>query len=166
MFVNDIEEEFISKGCKYIELNDEQIDNFLKLLILMYADDTIILADSETNMQTALRALQQYCDKWKLEINCSKTKISIFSRGKINSSKYNFLYGGSKIEIVNSYKYLGLEFNSSGSFKKTIESLKPQASRAMFSLISKSRRLRLPIDIQLQLYDSTVLPIMLYGCEI
>ena len=41
----------------------------------MYADDTIILADSETNMQTALRALQQYCDKWKLEMNCSKTKI-------------------------------------------------------------------------------------------
>ena len=141
LFVNDIEEEFISKGCKYIELNDEQIDNFLKLLILMYADDTIILADSESNMQTALRALKQYCDKWKLEINCSKTKISIFSRGKISTSKYKFLYGGSKIEIVNSYKYLGLEFNSSGSFKKTIESLKPQASRAMFSQISKSRRL-------------------------
>ena len=36
----------------------------------------------------------------------------------------------------------------------------------MFSLISKSRRLSLPIDIQLQLFDSTVLPIMLYGCEI
>ena len=36
----------------------------------------------------------------------------------------------------------------------------------MFYLISKARRLDLPIDIQLQLFDSTVLPILLYGCEI
>lgn len=166
LFINDIEQEFISKGCKYIEFNDELLDNFIRLLILMYADDTIILADNENNMQAALKALQLYCDKWKLDINCSKTKICIFSRGKTNASKYNFLYDGSKIEIVDTYKYLGLEFNSSGSFKTTIESLKPQASRAMFSLISKSRRLSLPINIQLQLYDSLVLPIMLYGCEI
>ena len=36
----------------------------------------------------------------------------------------------------------------------------------MFALISKTRRHNLPIDIQLQLFDSTVLPIMLYGCEV
>ena len=166
LFVNDIETEFISNGCKYIELDDEQLDNFIRLLILMYADDTIILADSETHMQTALNALQLYCKNWKLEINCSKTKISIFSRGKIKTSRFNFLYDEQKIEIVETYKYLGINFNASGSFKTALENLKSQASRAMFSLISKSRRLSLPIDIQLQLFDSTVLPIMLYGCEI
>ena len=166
LFVNDIEEEFISKGCKYIELNDEKLDNFIRLLIIMYADDTIILADSEANMQAALKALQLYCDKWKLEINCSKTKITIFSRGKIRPDKYNFVYDNRKIEIVKTYKYLGLEFSSSGSFKPSLEQLKSQASRAMFALISKARRHCLPIDIQLQLYDSTVMPIMLYGCEI
>ena len=153
-------------GCKYLEFNDEQLDNFIKLLILMYADDTIILANSESNMQAALNALQKYCDTWKLEINCSKTKISIFSRGKTKTDKYNFLYNGNKIEIVDSYKYLGIEFRSTGSFKLTIDSLKQQASRAMFALISKNRRHNLPIDIQLELFDSTVLPIMLYGSEI
>ena len=132
----------------------------------MYADDTIILANSESNMQIALNALQVYCEKWKLEINCSKTKISIFTRGKIKPNTYNFLYNGNKIEIVESYKYLGIEFSSSGSFKTTIESLKQQASRAMYALISKSRRHSHPIEIQLQLYDSTVMSIMLYGCEI
>ena len=70
------------------------------------------------------------------------------------------------LKLLKPYKYLGLEFSSTGSFKNTIESLKIQASRAMFSLISKARRNSLPIDIQLQLFDSLVLPIMLYGCEI
>ena len=47
-----------------------------------------------------------------------------------------------------------------------LDNLRSLVSRAMFYLISKARRLDLPIDIQLQLFDSTVLPILLYGCEI
>ena len=36
----------------------------------------------------------------------------------------------------------------------------------MFSLISKARKLELPVDIQLELFDQLVGPILLYGCEI
>ena len=38
--------------------------------------------------------------------------------------------------------------------------------RAMYSLYKKSRSLNLPIDIQLNLFDKVVLPIMLYSCEV
>ena len=165
LFVNDIESEFLKHGCSYININD-QWDNVIKLLILMYADDTIILADSKEKLQLALNALKSYCDTWKLEINCSKTKIAIFSNRKVIPSDYNFKYGSDSIEIVEWYKYLGVILNYNGSFNLAIDNLRTQASRAMFSLISKSRRLRLPIDIQLELFDKTVVPILLYGCEI
>ena len=36
----------------------------------------------------------------------------------------------------------------------------------MFSLVSKARKLDLPIDIQLELFDQLVIPILLYGCEV
>ena len=36
----------------------------------------------------------------------------------------------------------------------------------MFAVISKARRLHLPIDIQIQLFDSIVVPILLYGSEV
>ena len=36
----------------------------------------------------------------------------------------------------------------------------------MFSVLSKSRKLQLPIDLQLQLFYSTVVPILLYGSEV
>ena len=36
----------------------------------------------------------------------------------------------------------------------------------MFSLITKSRRLDVPIDITLDLFDKLVLPILIYGCEV
>ena len=41
-----------------------------------------------------------------------------------------------------------------------------KASRAMFGLIAKCRRLKLPIDIQMKLFDNVVKPIMLYVCEV
>ena len=36
----------------------------------------------------------------------------------------------------------------------------------MFALLSKGRRLKFPIDIMLDLFDKTVVPVLLYGCEV
>ena len=36
----------------------------------------------------------------------------------------------------------------------------------MLCLISKARKLTLPVDIQLELFDSLTCPILLYACEI
>ena len=44
--------------------------------------------------------------------------------------------------------------------------LHDKASMAMYSLIQKGRRLKLPTDIMLKLFDSCVAPILLYGCEV
>ncbi len=52
----------------------------------MYADDTVILCDSEEGMQQALVALCTYCNEWKLKLNCDKTKRVLFSRGMANPS--------------------------------------------------------------------------------
>ena len=44
--------------------------------------------------------------------------------------------------------------------------LHDKASKAMYSLIQKGRRLKLPTDIMLKLFNSCVAPILLYGCEV
>ena len=41
-----------------------------------------------------------------------------------------------------------------------------QSIKAMFALLKKSKELDLPIDLQLELFDSLILPILLYGCEV
>ena len=42
---------------------------FLKLFVLLYADDTIILAENERDLQTALDSVHEYCTKFKLIVN-------------------------------------------------------------------------------------------------
>ena len=36
----------------------------------------------------------------------------------------------------------------------------------MFSLLSKARKLQLPLDLQCHLFDTCVIPVLLYGCEV
>ena len=64
-------------------LNDINLDTYLKLYVLLYADDTVILAESPRELQLALDAMDQYCTLWKLKINVSKTKVLVFSRGYV-----------------------------------------------------------------------------------
>ena len=52
---------------------------YLKLLVLLYADDTIIMAESSQELQAALNGLNHYCQLWKLKVNVSKTKVVIFA---------------------------------------------------------------------------------------
>ena len=41
-----------------------------------------------------------------------------------------------------------------------------QTQRAMFILLRRSRQLDLPLDIQLELFDTLIMPIITYGCEV
>lgn len=41
-----------------------------------------------------------------------------------------------------------------------------QGNKAFYALLNKIRKLQLPIDLSLQLFDNLVLPVLLYGCEV
>ena len=61
---------------------------------------------------------------------------------------------------------MGLLFCNNGKFYRCKVQLKDQAEKAMFSLLNKSNELGLPVDVQLELFDKTVLPVKLYVCEV
>ena len=89
----------------------------------------------------------------------------IFSRGKIRN-RPKFKFGGDDIECVDSYTYLGILFNYNESFQKSIAKQVSQARKAKFSMLSKAKNVRLPTDIQCDLFEKLVLPVLLYGSEI
>ena len=66
-----------------VENLDQKLLVFCKLYILLYADDTVILAESHENLQQSINLMERYCSMWKLNMNVSITKITVFSRGKI-----------------------------------------------------------------------------------
>ena len=92
-------------------------------------------------MQKSLNTFHEYCEEWKLKIIVTKTKIMIFSRGKIRNLP-DLIFGNSKIEVVFEYNYLEIIFNYNGNFTKAIKSLYDKGSKAMFSLLRKARSLQ------------------------
>ena len=70
----------------------QDIDKFLYLFLLLYADDTIVLAECPEHLQRALDIFKIYCEFWGLDINVRKTKVVIFPRGKIRKMpKFNLI---------------------------------------------------------------------------
>ena len=127
---------------------------------------TVILAESAAELQASLNAMYLYCQTWKLQVNISKTKVVICSRSRLNTNDMNFKYNGESLNIVTNFQYLGIIFSCKGSFNDAKAHLVIQARKAMFIVLRKARKLNLPIDMQLKLFDTMVVPILLYGAEV
>ncbi len=165
MYVNDLEKYLIDNGCQPLQFGDENLNNLCNILVLMYADDTILISDTQRGLQHQLNCLNNYCKLWKLNVNETKTKVIVFSKRKYKL-KDNILFDGKVLESVDEFKYLGVTFSTNGRFVKCKTERVKKAQRAMFSVIKKSRAKHLPIDVQLHLFDSMVMPVLIYGCEI
>ena len=73
--------QFLSDQTKNV-LSDNDTEVFFKLFILLYADDTVILAETASDLQAALNAMLEYCNLWNLEVNATKTKVVVFCKSK------------------------------------------------------------------------------------
>ena len=62
--------------------------------------------------------------------------------------------------------YLGVTSTHNVSFTKHKNNLLEQGWKAMLSVLRKNKQLNLPIDMQLQMFDCIVVPILLYCSEI
>ena len=167
IYLNDFQA-FIAEhsgGLGDLECVLEEFDVMAKLCVLLYADDTVLLAESAEELQSALDALEKYCKKWDLTVNLDKTNVVIFSLGRIKAP-IKFMFEGKEVKVVDDYTYLGVIFNFNGCFKKAIENQKTVALRAMQALLTKIRILMLDVDTSIELFHRCVMPILLYGSEV
>ena len=74
LYLNDIEETFVNSGLGGID-----IDMF-KMLMLLYTDDIVVFANSAQELQQSLDVMLNYCNRWKLTLNVSKTKVMVFRK--------------------------------------------------------------------------------------
>ena len=171
LFLNDIESFLKQHGSAPLDLrlgnNGLSLTMYLEIFVLLYADDTILVSETRDGLKKSLLALEMYCEQWKLSVNSAKTKIMIFQKRKRPRANGDiFTFNSNTLEIVDSFKYLGVEFSANGSFTLAKKAAYDKASRAMFGLLQTARRQHLPIDVILDLFDKMVLPIIMYGCEI
>ena len=100
-YVNDLAEDIRNLGCG-IDLDVGQLS------LLLYADDVVLLAPSETSLQRMLNVLNDWCKTWRLTINKDKTKIVHFRPNSVERCHAKFICGDLNLDLTDTYKYLGL----------------------------------------------------------
>ena len=161
LFINDLPQIFNENNSLPAKLEDITIG------CLLYADDLVILSESHLGLQNSLNKLDQYCQKWKLKINTSKTQIVIFNSKGSNSGAFHIQFDDNEIKIVSSYKYLGIIMHKSGKFHQGIETLSSKALKSLFCLQKALYSDKIsPIDMQIKVFDSVIIPILTYCSEI
>ena len=86
----------------------QDIERKKYLFLLLYADDTIVLAECPEDLQRVLDILKIYCEFWGLDINVRTLVVILISRGEIRKMpKFNF--NEETVDVVGDYKLFGSE---------------------------------------------------------
>ena len=102
LFINEMITE-IKKSSLGTKLKDTLI------AILFYADDIVLIAEKEHDLQKMLDIVSEYCYKWRCRINNKKSQVVIYSNKRTKPETRKWILNKNSIEQVNSYKYLGIE---------------------------------------------------------
>ena len=139
----------------------------INVCVLAYADDIVLCAENELDLQRLVDILCQWCSKWRLSINTGKTKVMHFRKKTRDITKFMFHVNDSPLEIVSDYKYLGVLFNEHLDFSKTAELLANAGGRALGAVINKVKSNKdLGYKTFTTLIDSCVMPLLLYASGI
>ena len=101
LFIEDLE--LFLQGDQTCGLTFDDIT----FILMLFADDMVILGKDKDDLQTSLDLLEMYCHKWGLQVNTDKTKIEVFRKrgGLLNDESWT--YNGRNLEVVSNFNYLG-----------------------------------------------------------
>jgi hypothetical protein len=99
----------------------------MKIDVLMYADDVVILATCPKEAQLMLDEVSKVSSTHEIKFNPDKTNLMIFGANK-DDKNLILLLCGQPIVRSNSIKYLGTEITSNYNNMKHIEARKKKSS--------------------------------------
>ena len=162
LFINDMHNIF-DNNCKPLNMNEWKVNS------LSFADDLVLLSETENGLRNCISSLEAYCNEWGLKVNPLKTKVLVFNKSfSKNIKKLSYSIDGNPIAVTNSYCYLGIEMTNTGNFTKAADILYKKALKALFSVYGS---INIRADLKnvppfLKLFDSLIKPVLLYGSEI
>ena len=147
------------------ESDPVKIDNIGTLNSLIWADDLLLLSESEHGLNNMLKNLDEYTKSNLIRVNLEKTNCMIFNKsGRL--IRRTFMFGNQKVEMTREYKYLGFLMTPSFNIQRALADLRDRSLKAYYALKSKLGKLfKADIGITLHLFNSCIKPILLYASD-
>uniref|UniRef100_A0A914WVS6 Reverse transcriptase domain-containing protein n=1 Tax=Plectus sambesii TaxID=2011161 RepID=A0A914WVS6_9BILA len=141
---------------KGININSQHLNH------LRFADDIVLISHNYVQLQKMAKDLQQQAKGIGLKINVNKSKL-------VTNQNTNqcppFIVAGQQVEQVSKCVYLGQTIGDSTKRQKEISRLVTAGWHSFFKYKMIYTSKRTPIFLKRRLFNSCVLPAMLYGAE-
>ena len=149
MFINDIITN-INTDLEGIFTIDE-----LRLFLLSYADDQVLIETSPSSLRSILTDIENYCN----------TKVLIFEKAG-RGTNYNFFLYNEKLEIVRSFKCIGVFFFKNGTWHRIQKRIVEHASKAMYRLFSIFNQYEFKTKEKCKSFDTLDSSVLNYSSEV
>ena len=159
LFTNDIETDLLHNNIQPLDIHE------VNVFLLMYADDTVLMAESAEALQSLLDSLSNWTKDYGLKVNVAKTKVLVF-RTSWQLDQDRFYFDGNNVEIVNTFSYLGLLLNYNGKFNVTQKHIAALGKKSLFCLMKEVKKHNFNIKTLISLFDTYVSPVLNYCGEL
>jgi len=141
--------------------------DIMEFFILLLADDVALISTTPSGLQNQLNTLRTSCDNLNLTVNIDKTKVMVFRKGGCLGKHERWFYDSHRLEVVNSYCYLGFKFTTMISAKNGTLHLTTKGKKAIVQLNRVFQKYKeMTAKTYFKIFDTKIQPILLYAAEI
>ncbi|MCO5562389.1 hypothetical protein L7F22_016016 [Adiantum nelumboides] len=135
------------------------------IMLLLYADDVVLLAHSLEDAQKLMIALKNFYLHSGLIVNGSKTNVVLVKT--LNKEKPCIVYNKEPLEVVESFKYLGIGVLANHKWKDCAMQSLEAKKRAYYAFENMCNAGVIKCwALKKYLFDTLVILVVLYGVEV
>ncbi len=165
--MREMKSKAVNAGAK-LRLNGEM----WFVVTCLSADNTVLLAESEGDLQRVVNEFYSVCKKRKLKLNPGKSKMMVFEKREDEVVDFNTAYkvrlpavarcrvmlGSEKMEEVSEFKYLGIVLCKHGRMEGEIRERVMKFRSVVGSLTGVMKGRNVSMDVKRGLRNSILLP--------
>ncbi|KMQ90761.1 rna-directed dna polymerase from mobile element jockey-like protein [Lasius niger] len=91
IYIGDLEEEMRRGQIGGIKINRKKVRS------IRYADDIVLLAETEGELKDMIRRFRKYLGRKKLLLSAEKLKVLMFEKGRAKKKEKSWMWRGDKI---------------------------------------------------------------------
>ena len=158
--IREVNARVLGRGLKLVDGND----NEWELNQLLFADVTVVVADSERKLCQLVTEFGRVCERRKLQVNVGKSKVMRCTRNE-DGARLNVMLNGEALEEVDQFKYLGSVIAANGGVEADVRHRVNEGCKVLGALKGVMKNRGLGMNVKKVLYEKVVVPTVMYGSE-
>ena len=159
--VREVNARVLGRGLKLLDANG----NEWEMNQLLFADDTVVVADSEKKLRQLVTEFGKVCERRKLRVNVGKSKVMRCTRNE-DGGRLNVTLNGEVLEEVNQFKYLGSIIDANGGVEADVRHRVNEGCKVLGAMKGVMKNRGLGMNIKKVLYEKVIVPTVMYGSEL